>query len=343
MAYLIGTYTRDTGSDGIYLLEDDGTVSLAGEADNPSWLVQHPTLARIYAVAEVRGSGAADGGQVVVFDASDVSNLKPLQSLPSLGSDPCHLSINAQHNEHYLACTNYSSGSIITYPLMADGLLGDFESFVQLHGKGPDPMRQQRAHAHSSIRYADKLIVADLGGDKLVSYPVSGEGSLDTTNMRVSRLRAGAGPRHMAATRDERFLFVINELDNTISTLLLADAAGGFVESSYVSALPAEYTELSYTAQIMLSEDDKFLYGSNRGHDSICVFAIQDDGSLALIQHVESGGKHPRHFTLHGDRLLIVNRDSNNLRTYQRDDISGRLSQHIEDVSIPAPVCVLPV
>ncbi len=343
MRFLVGTYTRETDSDGIYhlVLDQDYEVKellLATNADNPSWLVLHPSLSTVYAVNEV-GDFGGDGGAISTYQL-DGASLDLVSQVPSLGKDPCHLTVLDRGDA--IVATNYTSGSVTSYPLDQEGVPGNFESFIQHRGSGPDPMRQKSAHAHSSIVVNDQVIVADLGTDQLVSYAMGPSGSLDVTRMKRYRLTPGAGPRHMVHDSALAYLYVICELDNTIVSFAVADT---LTELGSASTLPSDYTDASYTAQILISRDDRFIYGSNRGHNSIVVFEVLPEGELKLVQHIPTAGDHPRHFVLSPDEshLIVANRDSNNLVVFSRDMESGLLTGLDQQIEIPAPVCVLPL
>lgn len=343
MRFFVGTYTRGTAADGIYHLVLDADLRqeallLATEADNPSWLARHPVAEVVYAVNEVPDY-SGEGGAVSAFRATASGMLELASQVPSLGKDPCHLSV--LDSGEALICSNYTSGTVTSYPLDAAGLPGDFESYIQHRGSGPDPMRQQSAHAHSSIATDRYLFVADLGSDQIIRYPLESRGSLDVSGMKRVRLTPGAGPRHMALDSGKEYLYAICELDNTIVSFAIADT---LIELASYSTLPEGYTDASYTAQILMSGDDRFIYGSNRGHDSIVVFESSGEGELELVQHIGAGGIHPRHFVLTEDEshLMVANRDSDNLAVFSRNGKTGLLEDIGLRIEIPAPVCVLP-
>lgn len=356
MLLLVGTYTRDTGSEGIYGFDYNPEraslepISVNAGIDNPSYIVKHPSLDVVYVVNEVRDfcldgeslyTGDAQSGAVSAFSVNSKGRLSLISQVPSLGSDPCHLEINTRGT--LLLVSNYSSGTLASYPINAAGELLDFVSFVQHTGKSVDPMRQKGPHVHSmNLGKGDEYVyVADLGLDQLIRYPVDYSGQLDTGHRRTTKLRTGAGPRHFCFDSSYEYCYVINELDNTIVSYVV-DGDGLLTEFATFSTLPEGYDDASDAGEIQLSADGNYLYGSNRGHDSLVVFEVMGDGQLNLVQHIEAGGKHPRHFSItpDGARLIVANRDSNNLVVFARDMGTGRLSQTDEAVSVPAPVCV---
>lgn len=346
MLMLIGTYTRGTGSAGIYGFEaGDGfehveACAVNGDIDNPSWLVRHPRLDVIYAVNEVRDGDSGGGIAAFVCDAS--GHLEQIDQKSSMGGDPCHLSIDPEGK--FLLASNYGNGSLAGYPLAADGRMQALTSFVQHGGRGIDPMRQKGPHVHSAVLDAGarNAYVSDLGLDQVVRYPLASDGTVQAGARVTTRLKPGAGPRLMCFDSTCRFAYVINELDNTIVSFE-RDESGDLIELAALSALPDDFADASYCAHIALSGDDRFLYASNRGHDSIAVFRVEEAGGLAPVQYQPSLGGHPRHFALAPDgcHLLVANRDGNNVVVMARDPVSGALTPTGAEIQVPAPVCVL--
>lgn len=346
MLMLIGTYTRNTESAGIYCfaVSDDVKSFMPGKinegVDNPSWLVAHPRLPVVYAVNEVRDMDG--GGAISAFYRDGNGQLTLIGRKPSMGGDPCHLAIAPDGRTLFVA--NYGGGNLASLPLGAGGELGDFESLVQHGGKGVDPMRQQGPHVHSITLDADAQFayVCDLGLDQVVCYPLASHGAILADQRKTTRLKPGAGPRMLCFDSACHFAFVINELDNTLVSFE-RNASGQLVELSTVSALPEGYTDASYCAHILVSGDDRFVYASNRGHDSIAVFEKEGDGRLNLAQHQSTLGRHPRHFTFSPDQryLLVANRDSNNIVVMERNADSGRLAPTGRSIAVPAPVSIL--
>ena len=333
MDFYIGTYTRGTGSTGIYhLVEEDGhSLTCAASADNPSWLVRDHSKGIVYAVSEV-SNGSASGGGVTVFKERSNGRLKLTQSMPSEGDDPCHLTLG----DNQLIATNYSSGSVISYSIRDNGELGDSHR-VDHEGSGPDPDRQEAAHAHSSVKVNGSIVVADLGTDRLMVY----DSNLDLKDEVT--MPAGAGPRLMSVAGGK--LYVICELSNTIETYQLGDHQYNHIGS--VSTLPEEFDGTSFAAHIEISTDGRFMYGSNRGHDSVVVMSLAGDLPRP-VQWVPSGGRHPRHFILAKNALtktesclVVANRDDNNIVFYQRDSETGLLTDMNRQIEVPSPVCIV--
>ncbi len=333
MDFYIGTYTRGTRSKGIYhLVEEDGhSLTCAASADNPSWLVRNHSKSIVYAVSEVN-DGSASGGGVAVFKEQSSGQLKLMQSIPSEGDDPCHLTLG----DNQLIATNYSSGSVISYSINDNGELGDSHR-VDHEGSGPHPHRQKAAHAHSSIEVNGNTVVADLGTDRLMVY----DNNLDLKNEVT--LPAGSGPRLMSVSCGK--LYVICELSNTIETYLIDDHQYNHIGS--VSTLPEKFDGTSFAAHIEISTDGQFMYGSNRGHDSVVVMSLAGDLPKP-VQWITSGGRHPRHFTLAKHALtktesclVVANRDDNNIVFYQRDSETGLLTDMNLQIEVPSPVCIV--
>jgi 6-phosphogluconolactonase len=347
MLVLIGTYTRDTDSEGIYGFDHDketgglNAVSVNPGIDNPSYIIKHPLLDVVYVVNEIGDYCGDEGGAVSAYSLDSGGKLSLISQLPSLGVDPCHLTINITAT--LLLVSNYSSGTLASFPISKTGRLMNYVSHIQHHGNSVDPIRQKAPHVHSmNLGKNDKFVyVADLGLDSLIRYPVEESGRLITGEEITSKLQPGAGPRHFCFDSRYEFCYVINELDNSVVSYAV-DADGLFTEIATFSTLPEGYDGISYCGEIRLSPDGKYLYGSNRGHDSLVVFEVKGDGNLDAVQHLTSGGKHPRHFSItpDGARLIVANRDSNNLVTFDRDITTGRLSPSGETVFVPAPVCV---
>ena len=335
MSVLVGTYTEGTGSEGIYFIDETGAVSCVGaDTRNPSYLELHPGLDLVYAVSERRDSGAVQAlsrGEILV----------KIGEQPCLGEDPCHLAISK--TGRFLLVSNYTSGTFASFPLDEAGRPSDFLSLVQHTGKSVDPVRQTSPHVHSIWFGPDErfIYVVDLGIDAIVRYPVAPTGAVDTVRRKVTRMKPGAGPRHLCFDSHHEFCYVVNELDSTLTSFAL-DTDGGLTEISTFSTLAPDCDEPNYPAEIVLSGDDRYLYVSNRGVDSLGVFAVCGDGRLKQVQQIPSGGRHPRHFALTEDEagIMVANRDTNNVTVFDRDADSGVLTQTGEDYAIPAPACI---
>lgn len=347
LTVFVGTYNPED-SDGLFVLRwqpEAGRLvvrsALSGIA-NPSFLAVDAGGTRIFAVSE---TGGENGGTVVAvsYDPS-ADALRRLNARSSHGSGPCHLSVDAA-GAHVLVA-NYSSGSAAVLPIQADGTLGDATSTVQHHGSSVHPTRQAGPHAHSITLSPDEryACVADLGLDRLMVYRYDGQaGRISAHEPAWAGTKPGAGPRHLCFLPQRPFAYLINELDSTITAFRYDADQGAFTHVQTISTLPEGYQDDNTCADIHPSPDGRFIYGSNRGHDSIAVFAVdQESGRLALVQHQSSGGKTPRNFGLSPDGayLLAANQDSDSIVAYRRDAESGALEPTGATISIPKPVCV---
>lgn len=346
MLMLVGTYTRNTGSEGVYAFEvspdcrEIAERAVTGGIDNPSWLAWHPRLPVVYAVNEIRDY--AGGGSISAFSCDAGGGLTLLHRTASMGADPCHLAIDARGSR--LVASNYSEGSFAAWPIAPDGRLGALAGVVRHNGRGTDPARQAAPHVHSACidDGGEYLWVADLGLDQLVRYALSVRATIDREGRFVIRVSPGAGPRLFCFDPAGRYGYLINELDNTIVSFRRAGSAD-LEKVATFSTLPDDFAGTSYCAHIQMSADGRYLYASNRGHDSVAVFEVAGDGSLRAIQFQATGGGHPRHFALSPDEgcLLVANRDGGNIVVFDRDPDSGRLGVTGKEIAVPAPVCVL--
>jgi 6-phosphogluconolactonase len=353
LSFYVGTYT-DGESRGIYRFTLDpvsGAASdpvLAVEAENPSFLALHPNGRFLYAVGEMGEFRGERTGAVSAFvvDAA-TGDLTLLNQQPSRGSGPCHLVVDASGRAVLVA--NYGSGTVAVLPLAEDGRLGEASS-VQAHaGTGPNERRQEGPHAHGIALDSDegRAVVADLGADRLFVYDFeAATGALTPSDPPAVALVPGAGPRHVAFDLRGELLYSINELDSTVTVLRYDAATGGLESVQAISTLPDDFEGESWTAELEVSPAGRFLYGSNRGHDSLAVFAMDPtSGRLSAVGHVPTGGRWPRHFSIDpsGRWLLAANQHSESVVVFRLDPESGMPSPVGETVPVPTPVCVLPV
>lgn len=346
----IGTYTGKE-SRGIYLLEMDRATGelrskgLVAETPNPSFLALHPGGKFLYAVNEVGNFGGKKAGSVSAFAIDPASGqLTPLNQESSHGEGPCHLIVDSA-GKHVLVA-NYGGGSVAVLPIGEDGKLLPASSFTQYRGSSVDPGRQQGPHSHSihldkANRYA---IVADLGLDKLiVSRFQAVDGTLASNNPPLVAMEPGGGPRHFAFHPDGRHAFVNLEMKSRAVALTYDPDRGAFEVGPSLSTLPEGYTGGNSTAETQVHPSGKFLYVSNRGHDSIAIFAIDPKtGHLTAIGHQPTGGKTPRNFGIDptGTFLLAANQDSDSVVVFRIDAETGRLNPTGHSVKVPMPVCV---
>ncbi len=341
----VGTYTHDTNSKGIYAYEFDAASGkltpkgLAAETSNPSWVVIHPNGKWAYAANE---SGKQSTISAFSIDAKS-AKLTLLNKLPALGEDPCYLSFDKTGK--YLFVANYTSGNVGVFPILPDGKLGEHTSVIQDAGVlGPNKERQEAPHAHWVELSADNHLayVADLGLDRVLAYAFDAtNGKLTPAFSHSAVLGPGTGPRHGVFSKDEKFLYVLGEVKSTV-TAFVADGKDGYRSMQTVSALPANFSGRNDAAEISLHPSGKWLFTSNRGHDSIAVFAVHPPKGITAIGTTPTGGKEPRHFAIDptGQFLLAENQNSNSIVVFRIDPGTGALSQVSITEGVPSPVCL---
>jgi 6-phosphogluconolactonase len=347
----VGTYTNGGSSKGIYRFEMDPATgnltrrALAGEAADPSFLAIHPNHRFLYAVGEIDNFGGKKSGAVNAFAIDPkTGDLALLNQQPSGGPGPCHI-ITDRQGKHVLVA-NYSGGSAYVLPVGDDGQLGEATAFVQHQGSSINKERQQGPHAHSinldaANRYA---FVADLGLDRVLVYRFdSDRGTLTPNDPPAADVKPGAGPRHFAFHPSGHYAYVINELQSTV-TAFAYDADKGVLKSlQTISALPEGFKGKSWCAEVQVHPSGKFLYGSNRGHDSIAIFAVDSDtGQLKSLGHQGHQIKTPRGFGMDptGTFLLVANQDGDSIVVFKIDPETGMLAPTGCVVDVPKPVCV---
>ena len=338
----VGTYTSGK-SEGIYLYRLDratGELKRAGsvKSENPSFLAIDPGRRFLYAVNEI------PTGTVSSFRIDrKTGGLAFVNQQPSAGADPCHLTVDNRSKSVLVA--NYTSGNVAVLPVQRDGALGAAVDVEQHEGSGPRE-QQKGPHAHCikldrSNRHA---FATDLGTDKLMIYRFdSNTGRLEPAKQPSATLHQAAGPRHFTFHPNGEYLYVINELDSSLTTFKYNAAQGTLTAFESVSTLPRDFSGTSYCADVHVSQSGRFLYGSNRGHDSIVVFAIDPrTGRLNLVEHVSTEGKWPRNFAIDpaGRFLLVANQRTDNVVVFRIDAQTGRLTPTGHSAEIPAPACV---
>ncbi len=345
----LGTYTHKT-SQGIYRAELDlraGRLELKGLAvalANPSFLAVHPSGRWMYAVGEMAQFQGKKQGAVSALAIQPDGTLQLLNQQPSGGAGPCHLAVDP--TGRYVVTANYGSGSVASLPIAEDGRLREPVSTIQHAGASIHPQRQQGPHAHSvNFDPTGKLVIAaDLGLDKLLVY------RLDLTTGKLAphqpawvKVDPGAGPRHVAFHPTGRFAYVINELASTITAFTYQADAGRLEAVQTISTLPEGFTGNNTTAEVQVHPSGRFLYGSNRGHDSLAIFAIDPaTGKLTLKGHASTQGKTPRNFGIDptGQYLVAANQDSDNVVLLRIDAQTGQLTPAGQQIQVSMPVCV---
>lgn len=335
--FLIGTYTKKT-SKGMYkvtLDNDEGkltNVALAIPSQKPAYL-QVGTDGRVYTVKQVD-----DQGGVASYSLSD-SNAKMLSDVLAAGAPPAYVGLDEER--HLLFSANYHTAKVDVFKINPDGTLTQTDSVLHEGATGPQP-EQEAPHVHYADLTPDKrLVVCDLGMDLVVVYDVSADGKLTA----VSRYKCedGFGTRHIAFHPNGKYAYLLGELSSKLEVLKYNANNASFTHLQTIKTIPADWTAHNGAAAIRISKDGKFVYTSNRGENTIAVFAIQPDFTVKHIQSISTEGDFPRDFNLSKDEsfLLASNQNSDNLTLYKRDATTGKLSLLQKDVACPEPVCVM--
>ena len=338
----VGNYTTKTESKGIYQFRFDpatgrmSALELAVESKDPSWVVVHPNGNYLYAANEMD-----HGSTISAFSIDPPSGrLTLLNSRPAEGEGPCHLAFD--RTGKFLLTANYSTGNAVVYPILADGNLGEPTASVRNQGQPGPHQHQKGPHAHWIGTSQDNgfVYVADLGLDKVLLYSFdASKGTLAPAGGAVAK--PGAGPRHIALSADEKFLYVLGELDSTVT--VFANDKQAFKSLQVVPMLPSGFSGRNDAAEIEIHPSGKFLYASNRGHDSFAVYSInQKDGTLTQVEIVPTGGKEPRHFAIDpsGRFLLAENQNTNNIIEFRIDPVTGKLTPTGETLAASSPICI---
>jgi len=343
----VGTYTRGK-SEGIYVYR----MNLAGGelkhaatvkgVSNPSFLAIDPKRRFLYAANESGEFAGKKGGGVTAFAIDQkTGDLRKLNEQHSPGV-PCHVSVHPSGK--FVLAANYGGGNVVIYPVRAGGALGEASDVAQHTGKGGDPKRQDGPHAHCIMLDAAgrHAFAPDLGIDKVMIYRVDVKNGKFVPN-GFAATKPAAGPRHFDFHPSGKFAYIINELDSTMTAFAYDKAKGALAELQTVSTLPADFSGTSYCADIHVHPSGRFVYGSNRGHDSIVAFAVdQSTGKLSLIAHESTRGKWPRNFGVDptGAFLLVANQNTDNVVTFRIDQQTGKLAATGQSIEIPTPVCL---
>lgn len=360
----VGTYTYGE-SEGIYIFSLDTStgrfepIGVSKKLENPSYLAISKDSKYLYTVMETDEFNGEKGGAVGSFLINrETGKLEFLNCQPTRGRAPCHIS-NDRENK-YLFAANYREGTVSVFPINPDGSISPASDIIYHEGCGPNKERQEKPHVHYvTLTPEEKYLCAvDLGIDKVIIY------ELDKEKVRLipvkelsPKIKPGSGPRHMTFHPDGRFAYVINELSSDIAVFKYHSPCSSskydfshnssrnyiFEEIQYISTLPEEYKDINYCAAIHVSSDGKYLYASNRGHDSIAIFKIDNcSGKLELISHTPTGGKFPRDFAIDptGNFLFAANQNSDSIVSFKILPESGKLEQLDYITNVPAPVCI---
>jgi 6-phosphogluconolactonase len=337
----VGTYTEDgSESKGIYAYRFDSSTGATASLG----LAVHPNHRFLYAVNEIQNYGGQKSGAVSAFAIDRVTGkLTFLNKVATKGGDPCYVTVDKTGK--YVLVANYAGGSVAVFPVLDDGRLGEVSAFMQHTGHGTNPQRQEGPHAHSVDLSPDNrfAIVDDLGLDETLVYKFdSATGSL-APEPTVAKADPGAGPRHFAFHPNGKFAYEINEMGSTVAAFGYDASSGALHPLQTISTLPKSFSGQNGAAEIEVHPSGKFLYASNRGHDSIAVFAIDaDKGTLTLVENVSTKGESPRHFEIApgGSLLFDANEKSDNVVIFRIDPQTGRLTATGRVLELAAPVCV---
>jgi 6-phosphogluconolactonase len=343
----IGTYTRQE-SKGIYAYRFQTAtgeltpVGLVAATESPSWINLHPNGRVMYASNEGRDFEKGSSSVSAFSIDRKTGQLTFLNRVGTRGS-PCHAVV--EKTGKTLIAANYGGGSVVAYPVKEDGSLGEATSFIQHEGNSIGP-RQKGPHAHEVVLSPDHrfVLVPDLGLDQVLSYKVdAATATLTPNDPPFAPITPGSGPRHMEFHPNGKFAYVNSEM-GSLETVFAYDASKGVMKSiQTISTLPEGFTETNNTAETEVHPSGRFLYVSNRGHDSIAVFSIGGDGKLTFVEHVSTQGKTPRNFVIDptGTYLLAANQNTDNIVQFRIDQKTGRLTPTGTVLTVDAPVSML--
>ena len=346
----VGTYTDKTGSRGVYRMTADRgsgalrVLGVAAELQQPSFVALAPDGRALYAVNELTEyEGSASGALTALARDPATQALVARGRTASRGGAPCYVSVD-RTGRHALVA-NYVGGNVAVFPVGPTGV-GAATAFVQHEGRGPNAARQDAPHAHCILldpanRFA---LVADLGIDRVRVYRFdAAAGTLVPGPVPEVALRPGAGPRHLAFAPDGRTVYLVNELDSTLVAFDYDAERGALRERQLLSTRPAGAAGDNFPADLHVHPGGRFVYASNRGDDTIAVFAVDAGGRLTLAQTVPTGGRWPRNFALDpaGRLLLVANQRSDSVVAFRIDQTTGQLTPTGSTAAVPAPVCLL--
>lgn len=348
----VGTYTNAGKSQGIYAYRFQSStgqitpIGLVAELPSPSFFTIHPNQRWLYAISEItRWEGQNNIGPVSAYAIDRQSGkLTLLNRVSARGSLPCFVSVDATGGNVLVA--NYIGGNIASIRINADGSLGESTAFVQHTGSSVDSRRQRKPFAHSINLSPDNrfAIVADLGLDKVLVYRFDAKkGSLEPNDPPSVSVKPGSGPRHFAFHPSGKYGYVINEMGSSITAFSWDKARGAFKELQTISTIPEDFKKENNCAEVQVHPSGRFVYGSNRGHDSIAVFAVDPArGTLTAVERVSTQGVMPRNFRIDptGNFMVAGNQRTDNMIVYRIDRKTGRLTPTGQMLELGAPVCI---
>lgn len=345
-----GTFDGD-GGEGLYVFEFDRKnlrlerIQTVSDRLSPSFQAVHPDLPVLYSASRQPVSEESDHHTIGAYRIDQATGrLSLINEQSVLGISPAHVSVDPLGS--FVFVSNYTSGNLAMLPVRDDGGLEEASDFVQHEGSSIHPTRQQRAHAHAADPSPDGrfLYVSDLGMDRIMIYEINRQQrALSPASQPWFSSTPGAGPRHMTFRPDGAFAYSAEELTSTVAVLRVDAATGALEQIQRISMLPEDFDGSNTAADIHVSPDGRFLYASNRGHDSIVIFSIHEStGELSLAGHESTIGEHPRNFMMDvtGDLVFVANRDNNHVVIFRRDAKTGALEFTGVEVEVPRAVCV---
>lgn len=343
--FYVGTFTSE-GAEGVYLCDFNpatGEIVLDNTfkgLDDPSFLKISPNRQNLYVVTRVSKAVEKSGGYVSAYQIEKNGNIHFLNKEVSNGDEACYVDVSPDGK--YVAIAAYNSGTTSLYPVNADGTLEPATSVIVNHGSGPVKDRQEKPHAHS-IRFSpfsNQVFSADLGTDQFNIFTLEGD-QLVQHGQKFVKLAPGAGPRHFEFHPNRKIIYVISELNSTVTAL--RNEGGEWKIFQVIPTLPKNFTGTSYCADIHISKDGKYLYGSNRGHNSVTVFTVDPDSQkLTFKTTVDVHGNWPRNFSLtpDGNFILVANQRSGNITVFKMNKETGVPEFTEKEIKLPSPVCI---
>lgn len=334
----IHAYQLDQASSTLKLLNKTTGV------ENPFFLALSPDRKFLYSIHAAK-FGGKEPEHVAAFQLQGrAGELKPLNRVSSKGTASCYLQVDATGKT--LLVANYTSGDVASLPINGDGSLQEAATFIKHSGSSVNPTRQKEPHAHAIITSPDNKFVyaADLGLDQVLCYRLDAATSkLAPNDPPFAKSPAGAGPRHLTFHPNGRFLYVINELLNSVTVFSYMASSGRLTELQTISTLPSDFKGTSYCADLKITPNGKFLYGTNRGHDSIACYQIGDDGRLSVLGIEPSLGKGPQNLAINPDGSLLIcaNMPGKNVALFKIDSSSGKLTSAGAPTEMPSPSCIM--
>ena len=339
------------GKAGIYaytIHTGDGSVKQTAsytEAAHPFFLALSPSGKTLYSIHAPNGFGGEQDEEIAAFRVTnDDGELKLLNRQSSHGTASCYLDVD--NHGRLLVVANYTTGDVASYPINRDGTFGKSASFFKHTGTSVNEARQSEPHAHCIVVSPDNkyIYAADLGIDKIVAYKIGKKGQIDPLgDKHCAKVAPGSGPRHLTFHPNGKHVYVINELLNTITVFDYNSSNGRLTETQTIATLPEDFDGTSHTADVKLTPDGRFAYGTNRGHDSLACYRVLENGTLELIEIIESRGGGPQNLAVSpdGSVLICANMAGGNVALFRINNKTGKLTTLGELIEVTAPSCIM--